>query len=117
MTAEIYQGVRQGCPVSPTLFNVHLDEVIQRVLYTLKVKVKVKLKLSLCLRKHDAMKTYWGSGGIAPRLLDLGTRWKWVVSFTHRPRYPQGKSPWYPLKRRLGGPQMISLLCYLSTNI
>jgi hypothetical protein len=28
-----------------------------------------------------------------------------VVSFTPRPLYPQGKSPWYPLERRLGGPQ------------
>jgi len=28
-----------------------------------------------------------------------------VVSFTPRPPCPQGKSPWYPLDRRLGGPQ------------
>jgi hypothetical protein len=28
-----------------------------------------------------------------------------VVSFTPRPLYPQGKSPWYSLDRRLGGPQ------------
>jgi len=28
-----------------------------------------------------------------------------VVSFTTWPLYPQGKSPWYPLDRRLGGPQ------------
>jgi hypothetical protein len=28
-----------------------------------------------------------------------------VVSFTLRLLYPQGKSPWYPLDRRLGGPQ------------
>jgi hypothetical protein len=28
-----------------------------------------------------------------------------VVSFTPLPLYPQGKSPWYPLDRRLGGPQ------------
>jgi hypothetical protein len=28
-----------------------------------------------------------------------------VVSFTPRPLYPQGKSSWYPLDRRLGGPQ------------
>jgi hypothetical protein len=68
-------------------------------------KVKVKVKLSLCLTKHHAMKTYWGSGGIAPRILDLGTRWRWVVSFTPQPLYPRGKSPWYPLDRRLGGPQ------------
>jgi len=49
------------------------------------------------------MKTYW-SGGIVPRILDLGTRWMWVVSFTPRPLYPKGKSPCYPLFRRLGGP-------------
>jgi hypothetical protein len=24
------------------------------------------------------MKTYWGSGGIAPLILDLGTRWRSV---------------------------------------
>jgi hypothetical protein len=28
-----------------------------------------------------------------------------VVSLTRRPLYRQGKSPWYPLDRRLGGPQ------------
>jgi hypothetical protein len=46
-----------------------------------------------------------GSGGISPRILVLGTRWRWVVSFTSRPPYPKGKSPWYPLDRRLDGPQ------------
>jgi hypothetical protein len=39
-------------------------------------KGKKKAKLSLCLTKHHAMKAYWGSGGIAPRILDLGTRWR-----------------------------------------
>jgi hypothetical protein len=43
--------------------------------------------------------------GIAPRILDLGTRWRWVVSFTSRPLYPQGKRLWYPFDRMLGGPQ------------
>jgi hypothetical protein len=28
-----------------------------------------KINLSLCLTKHRAMKIYWGSGGIAPRIL------------------------------------------------
>jgi hypothetical protein len=46
-----------------------------------------------------------GSGSIVPRVLDLSTRWKWMVNFTPRPLYPQGKSPWYPLGRRLGGLQ------------
>jgi hypothetical protein len=43
------------------------------------------------------MKAYWGNGGIAPRILDLATRWRWVVGLT-----PQ---PLYPLDTRLGGPQ------------
>jgi hypothetical protein len=69
------------------------------------LQVKGKVKLSLCLTKHHTMKTYRRSGCIAPCNLDLGTRWRWVVSFTPRPLYPQGKSPWYPLDGRLGGPQ------------
>jgi len=44
------------------------------------------------------MKAYWVSGGIDPLFLNLGTRWRWVVSFTPRPLYLQGKSPWYPLE-------------------
>jgi hypothetical protein len=31
------------------------------------------------------------------------SRHQMEVSFTPRPLYPQGKSPWYPLDRRLGG--------------
>jgi hypothetical protein len=50
------------------------------------------------------MKAHWG-GGIAPRILDLGTKWRWVFTFMPRPLYSQGKSPWYPLERRLDGPQ------------
>jgi hypothetical protein len=66
--------------------------------------VKVKLFLWF-LTEHHALKAYWGSGGIAPCILDLRTRWKWVVSFTPQLLYPQGKCPRYPLDRRLGGPQ------------
>jgi hypothetical protein len=28
------------------------------------------------LTEHHAMKAYWGSGDIAPRILDLGTSWR-----------------------------------------
>jgi hypothetical protein len=28
------------------------------------------------LTEHPAIKAYWGSGGIASRILDLGTRWR-----------------------------------------
>jgi hypothetical protein len=42
----------------------------------------------------------WGSWGTAPRILNVGTRWRWVVSFAPRPLYPRQS-----LDRRLGGPQ------------
>jgi hypothetical protein len=28
------------------------------------------------LTEHHTMKVYWRSGGIAPHILDLGTRWR-----------------------------------------
>jgi hypothetical protein len=70
-------------------------------------KVQVTLKLALWLTKHHAMKTYW-SGGVAPHILDLGIRRRWVVNFAPRQFYTQGKSPRFPLDRRLGGPQSLS---------
>jgi hypothetical protein len=72
------------------------------------VKGKEGKVVPVLLIEHHTMKAYWGSGHIAPRILDSGPRWRWVVSFTPRPLYPQGKSPWYPLDRRLGGPQSLS---------
>jgi hypothetical protein len=45
----------------------------------------------------------WGSGDLAPQfsiIFDLESRWRWVVSFTPQPIYPQGKSFRYPLGRR-----------------
>jgi len=47
---------------------------------------------------------HWGSRGVVPRILDLDIRWSWVVIFTPRPLYPEGRSPLYLLDRRLGGP-------------
>jgi len=47
----------------------------------------------------------WGSGAVAARIHNLGTRWRGVVSFTPRKLYYAWRSPWYPLDWRLGGPQ------------
>jgi hypothetical protein len=47
-------------------------------------------------------------------ILDLGTRCRrcrWGVSSMPRPLYHRGRSPWYPLSRRLGGPQGRSGSC------
>jgi hypothetical protein len=41
----------------------------------------------------------------APLILNLCTRWRWVVSFTPRTLYLWGKSLRYPLSRRQDGPQ------------
>jgi hypothetical protein len=37
-----------------------------------------------------------------PHFLDLGISWSLMLL----PLYPRGKSRWYPLDRRLGGPAM-----------
>jgi len=47
-----------------------------------------------------------GSGGIAAFILNVGARWRWLVSFMPRPLYPRGKSSQYPLDRRLVGPRV-----------
>jgi hypothetical protein len=59
----------------------------------------------LFLIQDHAMKTLAKWRYSSTHSFDLDTRWKWVVSFTPRPLQPQGKSPWYPLDRKLGGPQ------------
>jgi hypothetical protein len=40
--------------------------------------------------------------------IGLGTRWRWVVTFTTRPPYPRGKNTRYPLDRRPGRPPNLS---------
>jgi hypothetical protein len=38
----------------------------------------------------------WGSWSIAPRILNFDLSWRWVVSFTPRPLYSEGKNAQYP---------------------
>jgi hypothetical protein len=67
---------------------------------------KGKVMLSLCFywaSRHEGVLGEWRCSSHS--LFDPGTRWRWVVRFTPRPLYPQGKSPWYTLDRRLSGPQ------------
>jgi hypothetical protein len=93
-------GLRPSSEVSNATVTSHIG-----LLPPYKSKCRVKAKSSLCLTKHHAIKMYERSGGIAPRLFNLCTRRRWVVSFMSRTLYSQEKSPWYPLNRRLGGPQ------------
>jgi len=41
-----------------------------------KGKGKDKVVSVLFLTEHHAMEAYCGNGGIAPRILDLGARWR-----------------------------------------
>jgi hypothetical protein len=36
-------------------------------------------------------------------IVDFGTKWRWVVSFSHRPLYKRGRSFRYPLDSTYGG--------------
>jgi hypothetical protein len=69
------------------------------IIHQLEVKVRFFLVL-----KHHTMHTYGGRGSTAPHILNLGTRWKRVVSFTPRPVFRKKRTR-YPLDRRLGGLQ------------
>jgi hypothetical protein len=66
---------------------------------------EVTLMLSLCSTNkplcHEGVRANWC---IDLHFLDLCTSWSWAVSFMPRPLYRRGKSPQYPLDRRLGGP-------------
>jgi hypothetical protein len=51
------------------------------------------------------MKAYWGSGSMAPFILSLRHCMEVSGQLHASAALPQGKSPWYPLNRRVGGPQ------------
>jgi hypothetical protein len=74
-----YVKKKRVCPLFLVLVYIY-GEVVHTslthpwMLFIQHPTVKVKVKLSLCLTKCHAMKTYWGSGGITPCILDLATR-------------------------------------------
>jgi hypothetical protein len=69
-----------------------------------------KVDLPLCLKalRHDDI---WGAGGRNSAILDHGTRWRWVVSFTPLALCLKWKSSRYLLGRRLVEPQSRSARC------
>jgi hypothetical protein len=64
----------------------------------------VKVNLFQGLSKHQAMKTYWGSGYIVLRIRN--TALDGIVQLATRSGcFTPGKSPRYPVNRGLGKPQ------------
>jgi hypothetical protein len=51
------------------------------------------------------MKTYGKVERRALHIFNFGTRWRWVVSFTHWLLWKRGNRPRYHFDRSLGGPQ------------
>jgi hypothetical protein len=85
-------------PLEPLCWSLHLN--CGRPTFHRLLGIKVKLFLSLLI-KHYAMKMY---GGVDVQIQVFLTSALVVVSFMPRPLYPRGKSPRYPLDRRLGQP-------------
>jgi hypothetical protein len=77
--------VSQRLIITSLQVSTHTHVYIHLYVYRTSFSCKARVKMSLCLTKHHAMKMNWRSGGIAPHILDFGTRWRWVVSFTLRP--------------------------------
>jgi hypothetical protein len=74
-----------------------------------------KVKLSRCLSTLPSRRME--ECRYSSIILDLGIRWKLVVSFMPPLLYPSGKSHWYPLDRRMGGPQSQSGCCGGNKNL
>jgi hypothetical protein len=55
------------------------------------------MNMYLLLNQTPGHEDVLESGGIAPRILNLGTRWRSAVSFKLWPLYPQGNSPPVPI--------------------
>jgi len=53
--------------------------------------MKIYPVLNYVLHHEDV----WVSGGIAPPILNLDTRWRWAVSFMPWLLYTSGKNPLY----------------------
>jgi hypothetical protein len=81
-------GLRIHLPEHCTVYKMKWSLRHPEVSNFIVTKVKCKGKSCPCsLSEHHAMKTYWGSWGLTLRILDLGTRRRWVASFTRPGRF------------------------------
>jgi hypothetical protein len=102
-TVSLYTDLctESKCLLTTKVLHVFNDaRNIEQICWVVKIKVK-----SLYLTNYHVMETYWGSGGIAPHIPDLGARWMSAVSFMPRSLFPWQHTPRYPLGRKLDGSQ------------
>jgi hypothetical protein len=75
-TKHKYADLRQKYFVNISARRVQHKAKQTRKIRNFKIFIKCKVVPVLFLTEHHAIKAYWGSGGIAPHILDLGTRWR-----------------------------------------
>jgi hypothetical protein len=81
-------------------------------------EIKIKYKVvSVLTQLSDTSWRHMGEWRYSSTILDLDTKWKWVVSFMLRPLYRRGKNPRYPLDRKLGVVQSRSGRCGVQKNL
>jgi hypothetical protein len=78
--------------------NLSIILILIRGTHNQASRSRENLKICLCaLTEHHAMKACWGSGGIAPLILYVGTRLE-VSGQLHTPdALPPGKVPLVPI--------------------
>jgi len=92
------------------IFTVVTWEILDKQNILRKIKGDVSLWLEeysamTLLIKYQVMKTFGGSGGKTPRIMELDTTCRRVVSFTPRLIHHRRTSPRFPLDWTLGGSQ------------
>jgi len=109
----IFSSNRPSRPVTYSKQNIFMClEVFLLKLYLFCVDVKLFLtpqreNINWCWGEYLVLR-YMESGGRTSHIPNPSTRWSWVISFMLQPLYSFGKSPQYPLDKRLGGTQSCS---------
>jgi hypothetical protein len=88
------------CFIGELVLSVHTDALTSWRLLFESRNCWSKIKVKLCLYVNNSAPRYGDvsrSEDIVPLDLNLDPRWKWVVSFTPRPRYPRGKRATVPV--------------------
>jgi retron-type reverse transcriptase len=67
---KIGRGVRQGCPLSPILFNIYIEEVIRETLEEVNEGIKVGGRIIKALRFADDQAMMAGSQGGLQKMID-----------------------------------------------
>jgi hypothetical protein len=83
----------RACVLSEASYCEYLEDIYGRKIIFGSVISKFSLIQQLTIKRYSyTMKTYVGSGSIDPLILELGTSWRWMITFMPRPFDPRGQS-------------------------